>query len=110
MPVDMPPAWVAQAEVPPAPIFPGPDGSPQYLIGLNAYGAANDLDRLAKAAAVNGWPSQRDPNSADGPKLIIAFPKANASEVAGFLRRAVAGEYGKFRFESAMAPVRPSKP
>jgi len=68
------------------------------------------LDRLAKAAAVKGWPAQRDPTSADGPKLIIAFPKANASEVADFLRRAAAGEYGQFRFESAMAPVRPSKP
>jgi hypothetical protein len=107
---DMPPALVAQAQIPPAPIFSGPDGTPQYLIGVNAYGKTEDLDRLAEAAAAKGWPSQRDPTSIAGPKLIIAFPKANANEVAEFLQRASAGEFGQFRFESAMAPVEGRKP
>ena len=99
------PASAAQARAAIAPIYPGPDGSPHYLIGVTATGSPADLDRLAKAAASQGWPTARDLSTDGQVSLVIGFPGANAAQVEAFLKRAAAGEFGKFTFESAMAPV-----
>ena len=87
-----------------APIVAGKDGAPYYLVGITAYGKADDLVRLAQAAGANGWPSRREA-AGQPPSLMIAFPKADPGKVSEFLRRAEAGEYGAFTFESEMAPV-----
>lgn len=95
---------VAPGPNPIAPIYPGPDGRPHYLVGITAHGKAEDLARLAHAAGAHGWPSRRE-LAGQPPMLIIAFPKADPAKVSDFLRRASAGEYGAFTFESELAPV-----
>jgi len=104
------PAIAAPTEPVSAPIFPGPDGKPHYLLGVSASGAAQDLDRLEAAANALGWPVVRDLDSSGRVSLVIAFPKATTAQVDAFLKRAGAGEYGKFTFESTMAPVPAVKP
>ena len=99
------PATSAPADAAPAPVFPGPDGTPHYLLGVSAFGAQTDLDRLAAAAAALGWPTARDLDSSGRTSLVIAFKGALKDQVDAFLKRAGAGEFGKFTFESTMAPV-----
>ena len=88
-----------------APIYPGPNGAPHYLLGVTAAGLPADLDRLAAAAAAQGWPTARDLDASGRIRLVVAFPGANATQVDAFLKRAGAGEFGSFTFESTMAPV-----
>jgi hypothetical protein len=73
-----------------APIIAGKDGAPYYLVGITAYGKAEDLVRLAQAAGSNGWPSRREA-AGQPPSLMIAFPKADPAKVSDFLRRSEAG-------------------
>jgi hypothetical protein len=106
--VDAPPAIVAPADPAPAPVIPGPDGSPHYLLGVIAYGSEKDVERLEKVAKRQGWPAERDPDGSNGDtvKLIIMFPRADPREVARFLDRSNKGEFGRFSFESMVLPVR----
>ena len=99
------PHALAQAQPVSAPIYPGPDGSPHYLLGISASGATADLDRLAAAATANGWSTARDLDAKGSVSLVIAFKGADKALVDTFLKRAGAGEFGKFTFESEMAPV-----
>jgi hypothetical protein len=102
------PAALAQPAAPVvAPIYPGPDGTPHYLLGVSASGATQDLDRLAAAATALGWPVARDLDASGKVSLVIGFKGANPAQVDAFLKRAGAGEYGRFTFESTMAPVKP---
>jgi len=98
-------ASAVQTAAPSAPIYPGPDGTPHYLLGVTASGLPEDLNRLAAAASAQGWPTTRDLDGSGKTSLVIAFPNANVSQVDAFLKRAAAGEFGKFTFESTMAPV-----
>ena len=102
------PAMSAQTGATSVPIYPGPNGAPHYLLGVSASGSPADLNRLAAAATANGWPTTRDLDASGRTSLVIAFPGANAAKVDAFLKRAAAGEFGKFTFESTMAPVTPA--
>jgi hypothetical protein len=99
------PVSAFQAAAAPAPIYPGPGGAPHYLLGVTAAGSPADLDRLAAAATSEGWPTARDLASDGRVSLVIGFPGANVAQVDAFLKRAAAGEFGRFTFESTMAPV-----
>ena len=99
------PASAVQTRPVTAPVYPGPDGKPHYLLGVSAAGLPADLDRLAAAAASQGWPTARDLDAAGRTTLVIAFPGASAAQVDAFLKRAGAGEFGRFTFESTLAPV-----
>ena len=99
------PACAVQTVAPSAPIYPGPNGAPHYLLGVTASGLPDDLSRLATAASAQGWPTTRDLDGSGRTSLVIAFPSANAAQVDAFLKRAAAGEFGRFTFESTMAPV-----
>ena len=87
-----------------APIIAGENGRPYFLIGITAYGKAEDLAQLAQAAGAQGWPLRREAEG-QSPSLMIAFPKADPAKVSDFLRRASAGEFGTFTFESELVPV-----
>jgi len=102
-----PAAVAAQGAPVSAPIFPGPDGKPHYLLGVSASGSTQDLDRLQAASKALGYPSVRDLDANGKVSLVIAFPKETTEQVQAFLKRASGGEFGKFTFESTMAPVKP---
>ena len=105
---DAPPTIVAPAEQPPAPVFTGTDGSPYYLLGINAYGSEEDVACLEGVASEHGWPAERGPEGSRGNtvKLMIMFSRASSDDVRAFLDRANRGEFGRFSFESMMLPVR----
>ena len=88
-----------------APIFPGPGGKPHYLLGVSASGAPTDLDRLAAAATGQGLQVARDLDANGRISLVIGFKGASQAQADAFLKRAGAGEFGRFTFESTMAPV-----
>lgn len=105
---DAPPAITASAEPAPAPVIAGPDGTPHYLLGVNAYGVEAEIVRLEAVAARNGWVSERDPEGAEANrvKLMILFPRANAEQVRAFLDQVNRGELGQLTLESMIVPVR----
>jgi len=78
--------------------------SAPILIGIHAFGAQGDLDRLEAFATKSGFPSQQM-DAPEGRELVIAFPPGSEpSAVGAFIERLRGAEFSSLRFMSAIAP------
>ena len=75
------------------------------LIGIHAFGAQADLDRLQAFATMSGFPNKQM-DAPEGRELVIVFPPGtNAAAVATFIERLRSPEFSSLTFKSAYAPA-----
>ncbi len=78
--------------------------SAPLLIGIHAFGAQADLNRLEAFATQSGFPSKQM-DAPEGRELVIAFPPGTSpSAVATFIQRLRGSEFSSLTFKSAYAP------
>ena len=99
-------AGCAAAAQPTTVAAPGQPVAPTHvLIGIHAFGARADLDRLEAFATKSGFPNKQM-DAPEGRELLIAFPPStDPSAVGTFIERLRSPEFSSLRFMSAIAPV-----
>ena len=77
----------------------------KQLIGIAAWGAQADLDRLQAFTSKSGFPCRQIVDAPEGPELLILFPPgSDVSAVAAFLDQLRGSAFSTLRFGSVMAP------
>jgi hypothetical protein len=76
----------------------------KQLIGIAAWGAQADLDRLQALTSKSGFPCKQM-DAPEGRELLILFPPGTEeSAVAAFLDQLRGSAFSTLRFGSVMAP------
>lgn len=78
----------------------------KQLIGIAAWGAQADLDRLQAFSSKSGFPCKQIVDAPEGRELLILFPPgSDTSAVTAFLDQLRGSAFSTLRFGSVMAPA-----